>query len=309
MSAVEKKYTLKKAKTHKGRLHLAAKMPKMFEDPKNCIFIHTKSSSELTSLAVSELYMTRKSFSSKVNTKADVTNVFENQEDIEAQCDKANASLFVYSTDTKKRPMNLVFGNTFDRKLLDAFEFEITNFIPQEYLEAKIEFEPNCQPILVFIGEKFETDSVFQRFKIFMMDFYMQDRLKEVNITDLKRVITFVSTPDDKILIRNYQASSIGEYSLKKMNLEEVGPSYDLKKRRNHLSSDDDFKLACKQPSLIKGINKKNKENTLLGVKAKVFTAKQNLNVLSLKRYDKILGKKRKNDSKPVEKKEIDKQV
>ena len=37
----------KKAKTHKGKVYLNSLLPKLIEDPKQCVFINTKTSSEL----------------------------------------------------------------------------------------------------------------------------------------------------------------------------------------------------------------------------------------------------------------------
>lgn len=316
MTDKEKKLVLKKAKTHKGRLHIAKQLPKVTEDPKECLFINTSNSSEMMKLALKEIYLTRKSFSKKLNKKNIISPVFENNEDIENLTNKSNASLFYYTSDTKKRQMNLVLGNLFNKRVLDAFEFEITNFIPHDFFNIKIDYDDTCLPILIFMGELFETEKNLERFKFFMMDFYKQDQLDEVNISDLTRVITFNACVDDVVdninieeqtsnkyvlKIRNYQSKPVGEYNINNINLEEVGPSFDLKPRRILLANDDEYKLACKQPKKISGKDKSKNVNTDLDVRTKLFPAKQNLNAMSLKRYDKLLGKKRKNKEESKE--------
>ena len=316
MTDKQKKIVLKKAKTHKGRIHLAKQLPKVVEDPKECLFINTSNSSEIMKIALNEFYLTRKGFSNKLNRKNIITPVFDNSEHIENLTSKSNSSLFYYTSDNKKRKMNLVFGNLFNKKVLDAFEFEVSNFIPHDYFGVKLVFDETCLPVLVFMGELFETEKRLERFKLYMMDFYKQDTLDEVNITDLRRIITFTACSNDEednnlelkeennkinnnftIKIRHYQSNSISEYSIKNINLQEIGPSFDLKPRRILLAEDDQYKLACKQPKFIGGKAKSKNVNTELDVRSKLFPAKQNLNAISLRRYDKILGKKRRTTS------------
>lgn len=49
------KADLKKAKTHKGRLHLESKIPKILEGPKECLFLNTDNSSELMRMVLNDL--------------------------------------------------------------------------------------------------------------------------------------------------------------------------------------------------------------------------------------------------------------
>lgn len=290
---MQKKILLKKAKTRKGKAELSKRLPKVFEDPKECMFLNTSNTSELMKLVLNELYLTRKTFSIKLNRKNMILNIFENQTFIEDMGLKNNASLFTFTSDTKKKPMNIVFGNIYNHKVLDLFEFEVTNFIPQSEFHVFKEIEVNSLPVLVFIGELFETNKSFERFKTYMIDFYKQDSIEEVNIDDLKRVIVFTATESENIKIRHFQVLNVSEYSINNLNIQEIGPSFDLQSRKIQISSEDDFKKACKKPKMLNKSNK-DKINTLLDVQAKVFNTKQNLNAISLKRYDKILGKKRK---------------
>jgi hypothetical protein len=46
---------VKKAKTHKGRLHLESKIPKIMEGPKECIFLNTHNSSEIMRMVLNDL--------------------------------------------------------------------------------------------------------------------------------------------------------------------------------------------------------------------------------------------------------------
>lgn len=46
---------IKKAKTHKGRLHLNSLAAKLKEDPKDCLFLNTDNSSEIMKLVMNNL--------------------------------------------------------------------------------------------------------------------------------------------------------------------------------------------------------------------------------------------------------------
>jgi hypothetical protein len=45
----------RKAKTHKGRIFLNSKLPKVVEDPKEALFINTNNSSEIMRMVMSDL--------------------------------------------------------------------------------------------------------------------------------------------------------------------------------------------------------------------------------------------------------------
>jgi|LauGreDrversion4_2_1035121.scaffolds.fasta_scaffold702761_1 hypothetical protein len=44
-----------KAKTHKGRLYLKSKEPKLVEDNKHCLFINTNKSTEILRMILTDL--------------------------------------------------------------------------------------------------------------------------------------------------------------------------------------------------------------------------------------------------------------
>ena len=64
----------KKAKTHKGKVHLNSLLPKLIEDPKQCVYINTKSSSEIMRMVLNDLYLLRRDYSKKLNQKEEISN-------------------------------------------------------------------------------------------------------------------------------------------------------------------------------------------------------------------------------------------
>jgi len=75
--------------------------------------------------------------------------------------------------------------------------------------------------------------------------------------------INWIDEENKKIKISNYQINPVGEYSYKNIDLKEVGPSFDLIPRRNQLCSDDEYKVASKQPKLTAEENTKNIINNI----------------------------------------------
>ncbi|XP_010785439.1 ribosome production factor 2 homolog [Notothenia coriiceps] len=63
-----------------------------------------------------------------------------------------------------------------------------------------------------------------------------------------------------------------------RIELEEMGPSFDLVLRRTHLASDDLYKLAHRKPKALKAKKKKNISHNVLGTKfGRVHMQKQDL--------------------------------
>lgn len=255
----------------------------------------------------------RKDLSKKLGKKNIIS--FEKTEDIEFLNNINNTALFAYTSDTKKRPMNLALGSMFNRKILDMFEFEVTNFIPIEYFAEKIAIDSDVKPVIIFQGDIFETDFQYDRLRKYFLDFFRLRDIEDVNITDLRRVMIISAGEDKEIKIRAYQLDTFNEYTYKEsMNLVEIGPSMNLKVRRIQLGSEDFYKLSLRQPREITKKKQKNIETNALGDRrARVHMSKQNLNNMALKNYKKILSRKRfnkKDDQEPdakIEKKPVQK--
>lgn len=111
--------------------------------------------------------------------------------------------------------MNLVLGSTFDNKILDMFEFEVTNYIPIEYFAKDVNVDSCMKPVILFQGDIFETDFQFDRLRKFFIDFYRLHDVEEVNVSDLKRIIV-VSCGEDKVIkLRSYQLDEFNEYNVR----------------------------------------------------------------------------------------------
>ena len=191
--------------------------------------------------------------------------------------------------------MNLVMGSLFNNKVLDMFEFEVTNFIPIEHFAKEIKVDSCMKPVIIFQGDVFETDFQYERLRKYLLDFFLLHTIEDANISDLRRVLIITAGDDKEVKIRSYQVEgAIKEFSLPDIQLTEVGPSLNLKVRNIHLASKEFYTLSLKQPKELLVKKEKNIENNALGEKrGRIHMAKQNLKAVALKKYKKILGRKR----------------
>ena len=247
----------RKAKTHKGKLYLDTFKPKLIEDPKKCLFINTNNSTEIMRMVLNELYLMRKEFSKKFSRKEDIFNIVQNKERVEFLCTKNNTTFFSLSSHNKKHPMDLTLGILYDHQVLDSFEFEVTNFIPMYYFKGAATINSDLKPIIIFQGELFESDFNYDRLKKFFIDYFQLYDKENVVISQLRRIIAISIENDEKIIkIRNYQVNGdlSNKNSLQKINLVEIGPSFDLKERKFLLADEVLYKKTLKQPKGVKEI-------------------------------------------------------
>lgn len=182
------------------------------------------------------------------------------------------------------------------------FEFEVTNYIPIDHFKKDIKIDSCMKPVIIFQGDVFETDFQYERMRKFFLDFFRLHDVEDVNISDLRRVIVIsaADVDDKEIKIRSYQVegpivskehATIGTGS--GLEFTEVGPSLNLKVRRIHLGTEELYKLSLKQPKQVTLKPKKNIEEDSFGTRGRVHPLRQNLNAMALRKYKKILGKKR----------------
>ena len=127
--------------------------------------------------------------------------------------------------------------------------------------------------------------------------------MKEVNITELKRVLVFTSVDDTTIQVRHYEVPKITENAVG-VEFKEIGPHFDFKLRRNQIASGDLYKLACKKPKIANVEKKKARKNvftTELGErKGKVYLQHQDLQTIATRKFKKQYVPKSKIEAEDV---------
>lgn len=137
------------------------------------------------------------------------------------------------------------------------------------------------KPMLVFAGEAFHTDAELKRLKSLLIDFFRGPRVTAVRLAGLEHVIHFTAL-DGKIYMRSYKCMlKKSGCRTPRMELEEMGPSFDFVLRRTHLASEQLFHLAHRQPRALKPKKKKNISHDAFGTKfGRVHMQKQDLSKL-----------------------------
>jgi ribosome production factor 2 len=117
--------------------------------------------------------------------------------------------------------------------------------------------------------------------------------LKEANIVELRRLLTFTAVDDTTIQVRHFEVVKITEAGVlaNDITMKEIGPSFDLKMRRNQIASSDLYKLACRKPKVANVEKKKARKNVFtneLGEKhGKVYIQQQDLQTIATRKFRK----------------------
>jgi ribosome production factor 2 len=158
----------RKAKTHKGRKILEAKMPKLVENPKSSVFLKGNKTSEVVNKVLKELHCLRDNMSTFLQKKRNNIYPFEEAAKLEDLAKKQDTSLFVFGNHSKKRPQNIVMGRLFNWKILDMYELAITKFKSIDDFKVN-DMDKNIKPLLVFQGDLFETSTQHMKIKTFFI--------------------------------------------------------------------------------------------------------------------------------------------
>lgn len=139
---------------------------------------------------------------------------------------------------------------------------------------------------MVFNGDRFESDETYKNMKNYFLDFFNGEVTDGINLGGLEHVISLTATPDDRVLFRTYliQMKKSG-LKTPRVELEEMGPSYDLKVRRSTLPKSDLWNAACKFAKEPKPKKQKNVEVDEMGDKyGRIHLGKQDLNKIQTRK-------------------------
>ncbi|XP_078740695.1 ribosome production factor 2 homolog [Lampetra fluviatilis] len=126
---------------------------------------------------------------------------FEDTSSLEFLTTKAEASLFLLGSHSKKRPQNLVMGRIFDGHVLDMVEMGIKNFSSLRGTKAVGE---GVKPLLIFSGD-FSSSPRLLRLQNLLLDFYRGPTVPNVSLLGLELVLNFTAVEGDSVLMRGYR--------------------------------------------------------------------------------------------------------
>ncbi|KAG8239172.1 hypothetical protein J437_LFUL017991 [Ladona fulva] len=254
-----------KPTTRRGKKVLLKREPKLIENTKHTIFLKGRKTSELLSHFLKDVYSLKKLHSTILNRKNDYLP-FEDVIPIEYLLKKQDSSLFIFASNSKKRPNNVILGRTYDFHLLDMIEVGVESYRGLcDFQTEKVML--GTKPILHFIGD-FETSAELSTLKSLLVDMFCGERnLNAIALAGIEHVLTFTSdTKEGKIQVKSYRImlKKSGE-NTPRIELEEIGPAFDLVVRRSKIASEDLMKIACRTPHELKAKPKKNIVKNKLG--------------------------------------------
>lgn len=257
----------RKPKTAKGRRILRERAPKLHENPKKSITLRgLKSTPEILQL-LEELHGLRMPLDTLYAKKHEI-HPFENGEAIEKMCTKLDSSLFAMGSKSKKRPFRLVFGRLFDSKILDMQEFKVSNYMNSRKFSAKELPMLGSKPLVIFQGAAFEQHPKLAHCKGLLLDFFRGGTADNLNLQHIDHAIvltTLDSTSENcpAINFRHYHLQFMrSAEKLPRVQLNEIGPRFDMTLDREKAADPTIFKLAHKVPKEVK---KKNVKTDTLG--------------------------------------------
>ncbi|KAK9531172.1 hypothetical protein VZT92_010614 [Zoarces viviparus] len=272
-----------KPKTKRSKRFLEGRAPKLTEDVKTAMIMKGGNSSLTVTQALKDIYSLKKP-NAVLYKKKNITRPFEDSTSLEFFSKKSDCSLFLFGSHNKKRPNNLVFGRLFDFHVLDMIEVGIEKFVSLSEIKTS-KCPEGTKPMLVFAGEAFDTDNEHKRLKSLFIDFFRGPAVTAVRLAGLEHVLHFTAL-EGKIYMRSYR-SLLKKSGCRtpRIELEEIGPSFDLVLRRTHLASDDLFKLSHRRPKTLKIRKKKNISRDAFGTKlGRVHMQKQDLSKLQTRK-------------------------
>uniref|UniRef100_A0A671K1A6 Ribosome production factor 2 homolog n=1 Tax=Sinocyclocheilus anshuiensis TaxID=1608454 RepID=A0A671K1A6_9TELE len=272
-----------KAKTRRSKRFLQSREPKLTEGQKSSMIIRGGNSSETVSQALKDVYALKKP-NAVLYKRKNMVRPFDDSTALEFFSKKSDCSLFLFGSHNKKRPNNLIFGRMFDFHVLDMFELGIERFVSLR--DVKTDTCPEgTKPLLVFAGELFETDREHQRLRNLLTDFFCGPRVSAVRLAGLEHVLHFTAL-EGKIYMRSYKVLlKKSGCRTPRIQLQDMGPSFDFVMRRNHMASDDLYKTAHRQPRGVKPKKKKNISHDAFGTRlGRLHMQKQDLDKLQTRK-------------------------
>lgn len=210
-----------------------------------------------------DMYAIKQPAAVKLNRKNEILP-FEDETKLEFLALKNDCSLFMLGNHSKKRPDNVVMGRLFDFRVLDLLEFGFENYKPLQSFPGSAP-GLGMRPCFVFCGEDFETKPEFKKLANLFLDFFRGRTTTMINLKGLENVIVMTAL-EGLVYFRHYAITlQRSGTALPRVELTEVGPSFELRIRRTKFASEEMWKQATKQHALIEPKTKKNIERDSLG--------------------------------------------
>lgn len=148
--------------------------PKVIENVKNTLFLEGRKTSVVIKEVLKDLCTFKKPHCKSLTRNNDITP-FDDQNQLEVLLTKNDSHLFMFGSNSKKRPDNLILGRVHDSQILDMIEFGVKKFQSlKEFKNEKVGIMN--KPCLVFNGDKWKMSEELRRIKSLFIDmFHVED--------------------------------------------------------------------------------------------------------------------------------------
>ncbi|CAJ0951589.1 unnamed protein product [Ranitomeya imitator] len=280
MSALDR---VVKPKTRRSKRFLQHRAPKLTENDKNAMLIKGGNANMTVTQALKDLHSLKKP-NCVTYKKKNMTRPFEDPTSLEFFAKKSDCSLFVFGSHNKKRPNNLIFGRMFDFHVLDMIELGLEKFVSLQDVKCA-KCPEGTKPLLIFAGDAFEINEDYRRLKSLLIDFFRGPAVSGVRLAGLEHVMHFTAADGKIFLDMNRVLLKKSGCRTPRIELEEMGPSFDFVMRRTHLASDDLYKLSLKRPKALQAKKKKNISHDTFGTQyGRIHMQKQDLGKLQTRK-------------------------
>lgn len=232
----------------------AASAPKLVENAKTALHLHSTSSSALLQDVLTNLHALKKPFSKKFTKKNPNVHPFEDASSLEFFSQKNDAAFVLIASHSKKRPHNLVLARCFEHKLLDMVEFGID---PETWkgMEgfAGEKARVGVKPMLLFSGDAWERDEGLKLVRSLWLDYFRGEMVDRVDVEGLQYVISFAAVQEEggkqTVNVRAHMIRTLrsGE-KLPRVEVSEMGPRMDLTVRRVKEAEPELLREALRRP-------------------------------------------------------------
>jgi len=191
-----------KSSSHRHRRFLKARESKVHENDKTALLIRGGNANNEITTVLKEIFILKNPLSILFR-KRNVCRPFEDISSVEFMCKKNDASLFMFGSNSKKRPNNLVIGRLYNYNLLDMVELGVENFVSINNFKG-LKPALGCKPCLTFSGPGFDSDFNMMRLKSILIDFFRGPVVDNIRLSGLEHVIQFTAI-GEKVLMRSYR--------------------------------------------------------------------------------------------------------
>uniref|UniRef100_A0A8B9KMX1 Ribosome production factor 2 homolog n=1 Tax=Astyanax mexicanus TaxID=7994 RepID=A0A8B9KMX1_ASTMX len=268
-----------KPKTKRSKRFLDHRAPKLLENSKNAMIMKGGNTSETVTQALKDIYSLKKP-NVVLYKKKNIMRPFEDSTSLEFFSKKTDCSLFLFGSHNKKRPNNLVFASSIFSVLVPLVlnQQKVFNSAKDPHLSKAI--NKQC-----FTSDTLLVQHPYLTVFFLLVDFFRGPVVPAVRLAGLEHILHFTAA-DGKIFMRSYRVLlKKSGCRTPRIELEEIGPSFDFVLRRTHLASDDLYKTAHKQPKGLKPKKKKNISHDTFGTKfGRLHMQKQNLDKLQTRK-------------------------